>query len=205
MKKVLALVLALVLVLSLAACGGSSIIGKWVSDYELKPIYDSKVDSSIKSSESKLLSTIYENLRSSYENITIKEIFQINNDNTFKLYFDTGNAKKTMDERISEIVTKTIKEDKFGSRLGDEAVNTLINDIKNNMDLEKVFSNKVEGNCKIDGNKFYFDKDDTSTYAVFSMKGDILSFSDVTGSFSEMEQSLNLLIREFKKESSTGK
>ncbi len=205
MKKVLALVLALVFVLSLSACGGSSIIGKWVSDYELKPIYDSKVDSSIKSSESKLLSTIYENLRSSYENITIKEIFQINNDNTFKLYFDTGNAKKTMDERISEIVTKTIKEDKFGSRLGDEAVNTLINDIKNNMDLEKAFSNKVEGNYKIDGNKFYFDKDDTSTYAVFSMKGDILSFSDVTGSFSEMEQSLNLLIREFKKESSTGK
>lgn len=201
MKKLLALTLALVFILSLTACGSGNgaLIGKWVSNYEVKQILDSKVDSAVKDINNRLLKLLYENLRASYNDLTIKENLQINNDGTYKLYFDTEEAKATMEKRIKEIVKKTIEEDEYGSRLGSDYIDSFSEETIKNFDFEKAFSNTIEGEYKIEGDKFYFDKNDTSWYGVFSVNGNKLSFSNVVGAKAENEQSTRIFTREFTK------
>lgn len=197
MKKALSLVMAIVLVLSLAACSNKTIVGKWVSDYELKNILDLKFDNALKSTDNRLLSTVLENLRKSYEDITVKEILQINEDNTYKLYFDTGNAKSLLDKNIRDITTKTIEEDKDGSKLGTSAVDSVVDMYIDVLDFEKALSTVVEDEYKIEGDKFYFSNRDAASYGIFTIKGDKLSFSEVNGSIAESEKSSKVLIREF--------
>ena len=52
LKKITASVLALMMIISLAACGGNTIVGKWNYELEVKDIVENSVKNSVNETDS---------------------------------------------------------------------------------------------------------------------------------------------------------
>ena len=212
MKKVLALILALVLALSLVACGGNNnkIVGKWVSKVEVKTALDKVLDQVDNSSITNILmNMIKSDIQNTYNDLTIDQVLEFNEKNGYKIYFEgAAELESTVRTNVEKVVDKFVDNDSiFRSsslfkNMDSYSIKTLcIKSVMDALNLSKRFNNSIDGEYDIDNDKIYYINGKTfkEDYFVYKLEGNKLTISEIVGSLTQNEIAKDMLIRDYTK------
>ena len=183
MKKISAILLAIVMVLTFAACGKSeaNAVGTWSMKLDLSAAMKDELGSEFSDVNAPFAFTVY---------------FDLNKDGTYKMYVDEKETQQDMEvfieamtdyfieylydameaQGIDRATAQTVLEQQFEMSVKDYALQTL----KDSMDITELTNSMVqEGVYEIKGNKFYMglDKIDKKVYDLITIEGNTLTLN----------------------------
>lgn len=182
MKKVFALLLALVMMFALAGCKEESVVGTWKADIDITDALEtSLVDTLVDS-----LGVEIPESEETLSPVTMRLYMKLNEDNTYVVTIDGEHLLNGMDVMLHEIVDiylveamyitgeqsgvsredlDTSFESKYGMSIKDYLVSSIEKmDLLSELDISEL--QDITGKYKLEGGKLYFDDDEGSTYTL---------------------------------------
>ena len=192
LTKILALVLALTLVLSLAACGkGDSIVGTWKYNVDFQKAM------SAASGESEGFEEMAEQLGDVFEGLTMVMVMDLKEDNTFTLSFDEASVKAAaegmkskMTEALPALVASMygMSEDELKDLLAqqgtsmDELIAQMSEEFNSDEMAEELKDATVSGTYAYADGKLTLKAEEGEDVMTVELKGNELKVTDLTGS-----------------------
>lgn len=209
MKKRFTRLIALILILAAAFChtacsSDKKPVGKWVSEYEVKPTLDAIITDAAAQAETGFQKTIFERISAAYENICVDMTLTFSEDDTYRIGFDRDSVNAAIDTIRTNVGSEiTAAYTDFYGQYGLSPLGTfddLTDQVMAAFDLENRFSETLSGAYAVKGDKLFFDSDtDGSDYVIYTVKDDTLTVIELSENIANRGSAYGDLVREFTK------
>lgn len=211
LKKITASVLALMMIISLAACGGNTIVGRWNYELEVKDIVENSVKNSVNETDS-TQQAMYDELFKAFDGCTIILSLELNADGTYHFAPDKESAEEAMKqvkENLKTVLPKAymamgLTEEQFKQYLVSkkQTLDQMVESVAGRFDIGSLTGSESYGQYVFEDGKLYMytgkEKDD-SAYLETKLSGNELEVTKVEGEISGFKGVENLLPMTFKK------
>ena len=207
-KRAFALVISLIMILSLAACGGknntqnadkpaatespanNSIVGTWKYTLDFKTVMESEGQEAYEGQQG-----LYESMLKAFSGITLDLYFEFDDNHKFKFYADEESAKQAVEQlksRIKDLLPDMFEAmgvskedyDKYLAQSG-MTEDELAESYTKNMDTDDLTDMSATGIYKAQDGKLYManegDDFNDSAYISYEISGNKLRFTEFTG------------------------
>lgn len=209
MKKRFTRLIALILILASSICftacsSADQLVGKWISEYEVKPLLDPIMENSIDQTEKGFKKTLLEKIGTAYENVCVDMVIEFGKDGVYRIKFDQNSvnaAIETIRANVSDTITAAYTE--FYGQYGlspSGSFDDLIDQAMAAFDLENKFKDSLTGSYAVRGDKLFFDSEtDGSDYVIYTVKDDTLTVTELSENIANRGSAYGDLVREFTK------
>ena len=210
LKKITASVLALIMIISLAACGGNSIVGKWNYELPVKGIVENTVKNS--TSDDDAIRQAYNELYKAFDGCKIIMSLELNSDGTYSFAPDKEAAEATLKqvkENLKTVLPKAymamgVTEEQFKQYLisNNQTIDQMVESVSGQLDIKSFTGMGSSGKYVFEDSKLYMftgEEKDDSKYLEIDMKDNEFDVTKVEGDIAGFKGVDKLLPMTFKK------